>query len=51
VPFTGSHPAAVLPFLRTPLPASAPVAGTMAPDIPYHLPLGLGRRTHTAPPW
>ncbi|WP_205730092.1 DUF4184 family protein [Blastococcus sp. TF02-8] len=32
MPFTGSHPAAVLPFLRTPLPASGLVAGSLAPD-------------------
>jgi hypothetical protein len=48
VPFTGSHPAAVLPFLRTPLPASALVAGSMAPDLPYYLPVDLGVRTHAA---
>ena len=38
MPFTGSHPAAVLPLLRTPLPASALVAGSVAPDIPFYLP-------------
>jgi hypothetical protein len=48
VPFTGSHPAAVLPFLRTPLPASALVAGSLAPDLPYYLPVHPGFRTHTA---
>ena len=48
MPFTGSHPAAVLPFLRTPLPASALVAGSLAPDVPYYLPVELGLRTHTA---
>lgn len=42
MPFTGSHPAAVLPLLRTPLPASALVIGSMAPDLPYFVPLGLG---------
>jgi hypothetical protein len=41
VPFTGSHPAAVLPLLRTPLPASALVIGSMAPDTPYFVPLAL----------
>lgn len=45
MPFTGSHPAAVLPLLRTPLPASALVIGSMAPDTPYFLPFGLGQ-TH-----
>ncbi|PWW22628.1 uncharacterized protein DUF4184 [Geodermatophilus normandii] len=48
MPFTGSHPAAVLPLLRTGLPASALVAGSLAPDLPYYLPLDLGVRTHTA---
>jgi hypothetical protein len=48
VPFTGSHPAAVLPFLRTPLPASALVIGSLAPDIPFYLPRFPARRTHTA---
>jgi hypothetical protein len=48
VPFTLSHPAAVLPFLRTGLPASALVAGSVAPDLPYYLPVHPGFRTHTA---
>jgi Domain of unknown function (DUF4184) len=48
VPFTGSHPAAVLPLLRTSLPASALVAGSIAPDVPFYLPVGLPRATHTA---
>ncbi|MGY1680785.1 DUF4184 family protein [Geodermatophilus sp. SYSU D01176] len=48
MPFTGSHPAAVLPLLRTPLPASALVAGSIAPDIPFYLPLTLSWPTHTA---
>jgi hypothetical protein len=48
VPFTGSHPAAILPFLRTPLPASALVIGSMAPDFPYYLPVAFPWRTHTA---
>ena len=43
MPFTGSHPAAVLPLLRTPLPASALVAGSIAPDVPSPLP--------GPPPW
>jgi hypothetical protein len=37
VPFTGSHPAAVLPLLRTPLPASALVIGSMTPDLPLYV--------------
>jgi hypothetical protein len=58
VPFTGSHPAAVLPLLRTGLPASALVIGSVAPDLPYfvpvrvgglHPPTDLGGPTHTLP--
>ena len=30
----------VLPFLRTPLPASALVIGSLAPDLPYYVPVG-----------
>jgi hypothetical protein len=48
VPFTPSHAAAVLPFLRTPLPASALVIGSMAPDLPFYLPLPVPWATHTA---
>lgn len=48
MPFTLSHPAAVLPFLRSGLPASALVAGSVVPDLPYYLPVDLGIRTHTA---
>jgi hypothetical protein len=48
VPFTPSHAAAVLPFLRTPLPASALVIGSVAPDLPYYLPVELPWDTHTA---
>ena len=48
MPFTGSHPAAVLPFLGTPLPASALVIGSMAPDFPYYLPFQPALYTHTA---
>ena len=48
MPFTGSHPAAVLPLLRTPLPASALVAGSIAPDVPFYLPVELPWPTHTA---
>jgi hypothetical protein len=47
VPFTGSHPAAVLPLLRSPLPASALVIGSMAPDVPFYLPLPQWYATHT----
>jgi hypothetical protein len=48
VPFTGSHPAAVLPLLRTGLPASALVAGSLAPDLPFYLPGRPDLPTHTA---
>jgi hypothetical protein len=48
VPFTPTHAAAVLPFLRTPLPASALVVGSVSPDIPYYLPGDPGLATHTA---
>lgn len=52
VPFTGSHPAAVLPLLGVrllgrPLPASALVLGSMAPDLPYYEPFVTGP-THSA---
>lgn len=39
MPFTGSHPAAVLPLLRTPLVPSALVIGSMSPDLLYYLAL------------
>lgn len=42
MPFTGSHPAAVLPFVGTTLPAAALVIGAMAPDLPYYLPVSTG---------
>ncbi|HEY0126505.1 MAG TPA: DUF4184 family protein [Blastococcus sp.] len=48
MPFTPSHAAAVLPFLRTPLPASALVIGSITPDLPFYLPGGLPWPTHTA---
>ncbi|MGY1622647.1 DUF4184 family protein [Geodermatophilus sp. SYSU D00965] len=48
MPFTGSHPAAVLPFLRTPLPPSALVVGSLAPDLPFYLPVPFPWATHTA---
>ena len=35
MPFTLSHPAAVLPFVRRPLSAVGLVAGAIAPDLPY----------------
>jgi hypothetical protein len=47
MPFTLSHPAAVLP-LRRALPFAALAIGSMAPDFPYFIGLGEARfRTHT----
>jgi hypothetical protein len=47
VPFTGSHPAAVVPLLRR-LPPSALILGSMAPDAPYYVPVpGWLLDTHT----
>jgi hypothetical protein len=43
MPFTPSHVAAALPFLRTPLLPAAVVVGTMAPDVPYYVPLFVHR--------
>ncbi|NJP66240.1 DUF4184 family protein, partial [Streptomyces spiramenti] len=37
MPFTLSHPAAVLPLLRHPFSAPALVCGAIAPDMPYFL--------------
>ncbi|MFF0112236.1 DUF4184 family protein [Streptomyces prasinus] len=37
LPFTLSHPAAVLPLMRRPLVPASLVAGAMAPDAPYFL--------------
>jgi len=39
MPFTASHAALALPFLRTPLVPAALVIGTVAPDLPYFTPL------------
>jgi hypothetical protein len=53
VPFTFAHPAAMLPLARGRLVAGALVAGTLAPDVPYYLPLPswpgttAGAETHT----
>ncbi|RKR89645.1 uncharacterized protein DUF4184 [Micromonospora pisi] len=48
MPFTGSHPAAVLPFMRSGLVPSALVIGSMAPDLPYFVPTTFdGTTTHT----
>lgn len=37
LPFTLSHPAAVLPLLRPPFCPAALVCGALAPDVPYFL--------------
>ncbi|WP_234306728.1 DUF4184 family protein [Streptomyces sp. NRRL F-2890] len=37
LPFTLSHPAAVLPLLRRPFVPAALVMGALAPDVPYYL--------------
>jgi hypothetical protein len=43
VPITPSHAAAVLPLFRTGLVPSALVVGSMAPDVPYFVPLPASR--------
>lgn len=43
MPFTPSHMAAALPLLRTPLPTAPLLVGTMAPDVPYFLPIRVPR--------
>jgi hypothetical protein len=49
MPFTGSHPAAVLPLIRLGLPPSALVIGSMAADLPYYLPIPVdSATTHSA---
>ena len=43
MPFTPSHVAAVLPFVRTPLVPSALVIGSMTPDLFYFVPVDVER--------
>ena len=43
MPFTPSHVAAVLPFLRSPLPTTGLVIGSMVPDLPYFAPIPVSR--------
>ena len=45
MPFTLSHPAAIIPAARM-LPASALVIGSMTPDTPFYLPVSLVMRSH-----
>ncbi|MES2169421.1 MAG: DUF4184 family protein [Actinomycetota bacterium] len=48
MPFTPSHIAAILPLARTPLPAAGLVIGSMVPDLPYFVPIGIPREyTHS----
>ena len=48
MPFTVSHAAAVLPFVRTPLPAAALVIGSMTPDLLFFVPVHVPRAlTHS----
>lgn len=50
MPFTVSHAATALPFLRTRLVFSALVVGTMSPDFEYIIMHGFGRAgSHTLP--
>jgi hypothetical protein len=49
VPFTGSHPAAVLPLLRCGLVPSALVIGSLVPDLPYYLPVPVHAGTTHSP--
>lgn len=43
MPFTPSHMAAALPFVRTPLISSAIAIGTMTPDLFYYVPVDVPR--------
>jgi hypothetical protein len=48
MPFTPSHVAAILPFARTPLLPAGLAIGSMAPDLPYFVPIGFSRElTHS----
>jgi hypothetical protein len=49
MPYTLSHPAAVLPFTKRGLPLSALVVGSMAPDFPYFLRWPAAVYGHTLP--
>ncbi|GAD87656.1 DUF4184 family protein [Nocardia asteroides NBRC 15531] len=46
MPITFAHPAAVLPFGRY-LPMGALVAGALAPDVGYYLPIPVDVNTHS----
>ncbi len=47
MPFTASHVAAVLPFVRTPLVPSALVVGSMVPDLTMFYRLHIYTETHS----
>lgn len=48
MPFTASHPAAVLPLMGGGLVPSALVIGSMAPDLPYFVPIPVAQAsTHS----
>lgn len=48
MPLAPAHPAVVLPLQWLGLPLSALVMGTLAPDVPVYLPVGVSyRTTHT----
>jgi Domain of unknown function (DUF4184) len=47
MPFTPSHAAAVLPLVGTRLSPAALVIGSVAPDLPYFLPLSVRGLTHS----
>lgn len=52
MPFTLSHPAAVLPLLRHPFSGIALVAGAVAPDLPYFarsMPIPVGAQSWYEP--
>jgi hypothetical protein len=49
MPLAPAHPAAVLPLQRLRLPLSAMVVGSVAPDLPVYLPIGVSyATTHSA---
>jgi hypothetical protein len=50
MPLAPAHPAVVLPLQRLGLPLSALVVGSVAPDVPVYLPVGVTyQTTHSGP--
>jgi hypothetical protein len=45
MPYAPAHPAVVLPLERLGLPLSALVVGSVAPDVPVYLPVGVSYAT------